>query len=91
MEQQVIVFALIVTLVYCVFKFAEIKLLEKPKEMKPLKYFVRDMTLVFVSASIGAFIHLNMNEQIGEFFNVITETKVLNSGPAPVFTDAPGF
>jgi hypothetical protein len=89
--EQVIVFALIVTVAFSVFKFAEIKLLEKPKEMKPLKFFVRDVVLVFVSASIGAFIYMNMNEQIGEFFNVITETKVLSGGPAPVFTDAPGF
>lgn len=89
--EQVIVFALIVTFAFSVFKFAEIKLLEKPREMKPLKFFVRDVVLVFVSASIGAFIYMNMNEQIGEFFNVITETKVLGGGPAPVFTDAPGF
>jgi len=89
--EQVIVFALIVTVAFSVFKFAEIKLLEKPKEMKPLKFFVRDVVLVFVSASIGAFIYMNMNEQIGEFFNVITDTKVLSGGPAPVFTDAPGF
>jgi ABC-type anion transport system duplicated permease subunit len=89
--EQVIVFALIVTVLFSVFKFAEIKLFEKPKEIKPLKYFVRDVVLVFVSASIGAFIYMNMNEQIGEFFNVITETKVLSAGPAPVFTDAPGF
>lgn len=89
--EQVIVFALIVTFAFSVFKFAEIKLLEKQKEMKPLKFFVRDVVLVFISASIGAFIYMNMNEQIGEFFNVITETKVLGGGPAPVFTDAPGF
>lgn len=89
--EQVIVFALIVTFVFCVFKFVEIKLFEKPKEMKPLKYFVRDVVLVFMSALISAFVFMNMNDQISEFFNVITETKVLSTGPAPVFTDAPGF
>ena len=89
--EKVIVFALVVTLVYSVFKFAEMKLFVKPREIKPLKYIVRDVVLVFMSASIGAFLYMNMGEQVGEFFNVITETKVLSSGPAPVFTDAPGF
>jgi len=41
--EKVIVFALIVTVIFSVFKFAEIKLFEKPREMKPLKYFVRDV------------------------------------------------
>jgi hypothetical protein len=32
-----------------------------------------------------------MSGSVGELFNVITDTKVITSGPAPVFTDAPGF
>jgi hypothetical protein len=89
--EQVIVFALIVTFVFCIFKLAEMKLFEKPKEMKPLKFFVRDVVLVFLSAGIGGFVYFNTDVSVSEFFNVITETKVLSSGPAPVFTDAPGF
>jgi hypothetical protein len=89
--EQILIFALVVSLVFCVFKFAEMKLFQKPKEIKPLKYFVRDVVMVFVSASIGAFLYFNMSGSVGELFNVITDTKVITSGPAPVFTDAPGF
>jgi hypothetical protein len=89
--ENVIVVALIVSLVFCVFKLIEMKVFEKPKEMKPLKFFVRDVVLVFVSACIGAFVYFNTDGTVNDFFNTITETKVLTSGPAPVFTDAPGF
>jgi len=32
-----------------------------------------------------------MNGQIGEFFNTITDAKMIPSGAPQVFTDAPGF
>jgi len=33
----------------------------------------------------------NFKDYIGEFFNTITETKVLTTETTQVFTDAPGF
>jgi hypothetical protein len=89
--EQILIFALVVSLVFCVFKLAEMKLFQKPKEIKPLKYFVRDMVLVFSSSFIAGFLFFNANKQISEFVNTITDTKVMPDGQAQVFTDAPGF
>jgi hypothetical protein len=90
MENMLIV-AVITTLLFCAFKFIEIRFIEKKIEMKPLKYFVRDMVLVFVSSLIAGFFFFGANRQISEFVNTITDTKVIPEGQAPVFTDAPGF
>jgi hypothetical protein len=72
-------------------KFIELRFIEKKKDMKPLKYFARDMVFVFVSSLITGFIFFNANRQISEFVNTITDAKVIPDGPSPVFTDAPGF
>ena len=90
MENMLIV-AFITTLIFCALKFIEIRFIEKKKEMKPLKYFVRDMVLVFVSSLVAGFFFFNANKQISEFVNTITDTKVMPDGQAQVFTDAPGF
>ena len=90
MENMLIV-AVITTLIFCALKFIEIRFIEKKKEMKPLKYFVRDMVLVFVSSLVAGFFFFNANKQISEFVNTITDTKVMPDGQAQVFTDAPGF
>jgi hypothetical protein len=90
MENMLIV-AVITTLIFCALKFIEIRFIEKKKEMKPLKYFVRDMVLVFVSSFVAGFFFFNANKQISEFVNTITDTKVIPDGQAQVFTDAPGF
>ena len=86
-----LIVAIITTLIYCVFKFIEYKFIDKKKEMKPLKYFVRDMVIVFASSIIAGFFFFNSNKQISEFVNTITDAKVIPDGQAPVFTDAPGF
>ncbi len=90
MENMLIV-AVITTLIFCALKFIEIRFIEKKKEMKPLKYFVRDMVLVFVSSFVAGFFFFSANKQISEFVNTITDTKVMPDGQAQVFTDAPGF
>jgi len=90
MENMLIV-AIITTLLFCAFKFIEIRFIDKQKEMKPLKFFVRDLVLVFVSSLAAGFFFFNSNKQISEFVNTITDTKVIPEGAAQVFTDAPGF
>ena len=90
MENMLIV-AIVTTLIFCAMKFIETRFIDKQKEMKPLKYFVRDMVFVFVSSLIAGFIFFNANRQISEFVNTITDTKVIPDGQAQVFTDAPGF
>jgi hypothetical protein len=90
MENMLIV-AIITTLLFCAMKFVEIRFIDKQKEMKPLKYFVRDMILVFASSLIAGFFFFNANRQISEFVNTITDAKVMSDGQAQVFTDTPGF
>ena len=90
MENMLIV-AIITTLLFCAFKFVEMRFIDKQKEMKPLKFFVRDLVLVFISSLAAGFFFFNSNKQISEFVNTITDTKVMPEGAAQVFTDAPGF
>ena len=90
MENMLIV-AIITTLLFCAFKFIEMRFIDKQKEMKPLKFFVRDLVLVFISSLAAGFFFFNSNKQISEFVNTITDTKVIPEGAAQVFTDAPGF
>jgi multisubunit Na+/H+ antiporter MnhB subunit len=90
MENMLIV-AIMTTLLFCAFKFVEMRFIDKQKEMKPLKFFVRDLVLVFVSSLAAGFFFFNSNKQISEFVNTITDTKVIPEGAAQVFTDAPGF
>jgi uncharacterized protein YacL len=89
--ENVITVALLVGLIYCFLKFVELKAFPQEKEMRPLKYFVRDVVIVFVSAIIAAFIYFSMSYNISDFMNVITETKTINSSATQIFTDAPGF
>jgi hypothetical protein len=67
------------------------KFIDKEKEMKPLKFFVRDAVMVFVSTLVASFVYFHMNTTINEFMNTVTETKVLSVGATEVFTDVPGF
>ena len=89
--ESVFTIAVIATLCFCGLKFAEMRLLNKNKPMKPLKYFIRDAILVFLSAAIAAFAHIHLGDSIHSFMNTVTETKVLNTANTEVFTDTPGF
>jgi hypothetical protein len=89
--ENIIIIALITTVSFAFFKFIEMKFIEKNREVKPLKYFVRDSIIVFVSSVIAAFVFFNMDGSVTEFMHTITETKILSAGPAQVFTDDPGF
>ena len=89
--ENMLIIAVITTLLFCAFKFIEMRFIDKQKEMKPLKFFVRDLVLVFISSLAAGFFFFNSNKQISEFVNTITDTKVIPEGAAQVFTDAPGF
>lgn len=86
-----LIVAVITTMLFCAMKFVEIRFIDKKKDVKPLKLFVRDMVIVFASSLIAGFFFFNANQQISEFVNTITDTKVMPDGQAQVFTDAPGF
>jgi hypothetical protein len=63
----------------------------KKKEMKPLKFVIRDALMVFVSSFCAAFTAFYMKGSFSDFFNFITENKVINIDSTQVFTDSPGF
>jgi hypothetical protein len=89
MMDKMITFAIATTVAFAVCKFVEMKFVEK--EVKPLKYFVRDILLVFASSLLGAFVVMNMGNTVSDFMNAVTDAKVMPSGPVEVFTESPGF
>ncbi len=89
--ENMFIISITATICFCLFKFVEMKFIEKEKELKPLKFFVRDALIVFISALIASFVYFNLNSSISDFMNTVTETKVLRTGATEVFTDVPGF
>lgn len=88
--ENIITIALLTTFVYCIGKFIEMKLLPKD-EIRPLKYFVRELMMVFGSTILAALMYFSMSYNIADFMNVMTETKTINSAATQIFTDTPGF
>ena len=90
--ENVITIAFLVAILFSIVKFVEIKFLnDETDEIKPLKYFVRDVVLVFACTTVGALVFFQMNGGLGELLNVITDTKVIQNGSPQIFTDQPGF
>jgi hypothetical protein len=87
--EKLFLIALLVTFLFCIIKVIEMKYLEK--EWKPLKYVIRDSAIVFSCTVVGLIIFFGMNGTITDFFNVVTENKVLNQASTQIFTDEPGF
>jgi hypothetical protein len=89
--ENAIFIAFSVSLLFCLFKIVEMKFLSKTKEAKPLKFFVRDAILVFISSLLSSIVFFSLNGGVSDFVNTLTETKVISTGAPEVFTDAPGF
>jgi hypothetical protein len=88
--EKPIILSIFATFLFCIMKFLEMKYLEK--EFKPLKYIVRDAVIVFISVFISSYIVISyLDTGITNLFNVITDTKTLNSATTQIFTDVPGF
>jgi hypothetical protein len=88
---KVVVISGLITLFFCICKFVEMKFIEK--EMKPVKFIIRDAAYVFASSFIGVFGFLNMNTSINDFMSVMTDSKNIDvtSGTTQIFTGEPGF
>jgi hypothetical protein len=71
----------IVSVVFFIFKFVEMKYIEK--EPRPLKYMIRDSLFTHLSVVAGGFL-------VDQLKPVIVESGGAISSP-PVFTDTPGF
>jgi hypothetical protein len=87
--ENIFLFAIFTTSFFVVLKILEMNYLEK--EMKPLKYMVRDAVIVFGSSLGAATATFYVRGSFADFLNVVTENKVLNTDATQIFTDAPGF
>ena len=89
--EKIIIPALIITFLFALAKFVEMKFIEK--KMKPLKFVVRDSIIVFVCALItGSLYDGGFESKMTEFMNTITEAKVLPTGATTdIFTGVPEF
>jgi hypothetical protein len=84
--------AFIITVLFGLSKFVEWRFLtDDEDEPKPLKETVRDLLIVLVSSVTGSFIYFHFQQNLMDFFNVVTETKVLNAATTQIFTDVPAF
>jgi hypothetical protein len=88
--EKVFIISLVITFFFGLTKFLEMKFVND--KIKPLKIFVREIAIVFISSVVGAFIYFHFDGSIGELFNVITNTTNINVLSSPqIFTDEPGF
>jgi len=87
--EQVFVITTIITLSFCLSKYVEYKYFTD--NVKPMKDIVRDCLLVLLSAVSGSYVYFYFQSTISDFFNVVTETKVLSNAATQVFTDNPTF
>jgi hypothetical protein len=88
MEKEFILAAL-VTFLFSLLKFIEMKYIDK--EMKPMKLFIRDAIIVFISTLLSCYVFFSYDSYITDFFNVVTDSKIINPANTQVFTDVPGF
>ena len=90
MNHNVFIIPVIVTFLFCITKFIEMKFIDKT--IKPLKFVIRDSIIVFCCSLLANFVYLNMNGTIHEFINVVTDTKTIPvSGITDIFTGDPEF
>ena len=82
--------AFTVTMLFILAKFVEYKYF-LTEEKKPLKETVRDTLIVLVCALGGSYSYFNFQDSIRDFFDVVTEAKVLTNASTQVFTDKPNF
>jgi multisubunit Na+/H+ antiporter MnhB subunit len=87
--EKVLIFAIGITLLFCLFKFMEMKYVEE--ELKPLKFFVRDAIMVFAASFGGAYVLLHYDKNITDLFAVVTDQKIFQPENTMVFTGEPEF
>jgi hypothetical protein len=87
--EKVFILSIVITTLFVSLKILEMKYIDK--EFKPMKHLLRDSAIVFVCSFIGSFCIFSMNISITDFFNVVTESKTLNTATTQIFTGEPGF
>jgi hypothetical protein len=85
-----LILPLFITILFFLVKFIEMKYIDK--EVKPMKYMIRDCFIVFVSSMSAVFVYDRFQYPIQDFMNVVTNTKAAPIMSHPeIFTDNPGF
>ena len=87
--EKILIFAISITIIFCVLKFMEMKYIDK--EIKPLKFFIRDAIMVFTSSFLCVYVLLQYDKNITDLFAVVTDTKVFSPDTTTIFTGEPGF
>ena len=87
--EKILIFAISITILFCVLKFMEMKYIDK--EIKPLKFFIRDAIIVFTSSFLCVYVLLQYDKNITDLFAVVTDTKVFSPDTTTIFTGEPGF
>jgi hypothetical protein len=77
MQYSMFVIGVVISVVYIIFKFIEMKYILKEK--KPIKTLVRDSVIVYISVVVGYYTLTQISSDI-----------IVNATPE-VFTDNPGF
>lgn len=86
---KIVIISIVITALFCITKFLEMKYIEK--ELKPLKFIIRDAFIVFICSGISTLLFFYLDKNIMEFFNIITNNKTIDIINTNVFTDEPGF
>ena len=83
--EKTLFLVVIISVLFFFVKMIEMKYIEK--EMKPLKYIVRDTIIVFLASFLPIYGFFSLNGPISEILGV----QDSNISPTQVFTDMPGF
>jgi hypothetical protein len=89
--ENIVTISFFVTVLFIFLKFIEYKFIDKSREMKPLKFFIRDTVIVFISSIAGAFFYYQINGEVADLLSVITDKNTIHPLTTQVFTDSPGF
>jgi|TARA_B110000879_G_C11078278_1_gene473682 hypothetical protein len=87
--EKLLLIAAVITFLFTIFKVVEMKYIAK--KWTPLKYVIRDASMVFGASFLGLFGFFQINGTLNDFMNVVTDGKALNLKATQIFTDEPGF
>ena len=87
--EKAFILSLFITTVFFASKLIDMKYISK--EWKPIRGVMRESLVVFVSSMISVVVFFLTNGRIGDFFDILTESKTLKPSATEVFTGEPGF
>jgi len=87
--EKALFLAIGITIVFGIFKFLEMKYLDK--HLKPLRDLVRDLVMVFLSSFLCSFGVLHYQTKIDDFLSILTNTSSLKPDNTQVFVGTPDF